>query len=133
MRHDASVQLRWSDPDSYGHVNHARALSLLEDARLAMNTEAPRGADGARPGLILARLEVDYLRQLHYRPGEHVRVCSWVTRLGTSSFTVRQELRQDDEIAIRLDAVLVMFDYATDRARPLTDVERAYWSRFVED
>jgi len=32
VRHEHPVQLRWSDPDSYGQVNHARALSLLEDA-----------------------------------------------------------------------------------------------------
>ena len=133
MRHEAEVQLRWSDPDSYGHVNHARALSLLEDARLRLNTDVPCGPNGARPGLILARLEVDYLRQLHYRPGEHVRVQSWVTRLGTSSFTLRQELCQDDAPTIRLDAVLVVFDYATDRSRPLTGEERAYWSRYLEE
>ena len=39
VRHEHPVQLRWSDPDTLGHVNHARALSLLEDARLAMATD----------------------------------------------------------------------------------------------
>ena len=53
---------------------------------------------------------------------------SWVTRIGTKSFTVRQELMQDGEVAIRADAVMVMFDIATDASRPLTDDERAYWS-----
>ena len=48
--------MRWSDPDSLGHVNHTRALSLIEDARLAM-------AGGSGGALILARLEADYLRQ----------------------------------------------------------------------
>ena len=52
-------------------------------------------------GLILARLEVDYLRQLYYRVGERLCVRSWVTRLGAKSFTVRQELTQDDTVAIR--------------------------------
>jgi acyl-CoA thioester hydrolase len=106
VRHEHPVQLRWSDPDSLGHVNHARALSLLEDARLAM-VEGPGGA-------ILARLEVDYLRQLYYRVGE------------------RQELVQDGEVVIRADSVLVMFDFATDTSRPLTDDERAHWSRYLE-
>jgi acyl-CoA thioester hydrolase len=129
VKHEALVQLRWSDPDSYGHVNHARALSLFEDARLAMDVEGP----GPQPGVILARLEVDYLRQLRYRAGEHVRICGWVTRLGTKSLTLRQELLQDGEVAIRLDGVIVMFDYAADRARPMTDDERAYWSRFTDD
>ena len=125
MRHEHPVQLRWSDPDSLGHVNHARALSLIEDARLAM-------VDGPGGSVILARLEVDYLRQLYYRVGESPCVVSWVTRLGTKSFTVRQELVQDGQVAIRADVVMVMFDFATDTSRALTDDERAHWSRYLE-
>ena len=126
--HEHGVQLRWSDPDSLGHVNHARALSLLEDARLAM---AERGFD-SRPNVILARLEVDYLRQLHYRAGERLTVRSWIPRLGTKSFTVRQELVQDGDVAIRADVVMVGFDYAANSTRALTDEERAHWSRYAE-
>jgi acyl-CoA thioester hydrolase len=126
VRHQHRVQLRWSDPDMLGHVNHARALALLEDARLAMTDGRPGG------GLILARLEVDYLRQLYYRVNEALTVTSWVTRLGTRSVTVRQELVQDDEVAIRVDVVLVVFDYETNASRPLTDEERAHWSELLE-
>ncbi len=129
--HEHAVQLRWSDPDSYGHVNHARALSLLEDARLAMGMEAPGVAAGAQPDFILARLEIDYLRQVYYRVGERLCVRSWLTRMGTKSLTMRQELLQDDEVAIRLDAVIVLFDMTADSSRPMTDEERAYWSGFL--
>jgi acyl-CoA thioester hydrolase len=108
-------------------VNHARALSLIEDARLAM-------VEGAVPGgsMILARLEVDYLRQLYYRVGERPLVQSWVTRIGTKSVTVRQELVQDGEVAIRADVVMVMFDFRTDTSRPLSDEERPHWARYLE-
>jgi acyl-CoA thioester hydrolase len=82
-------------------------------------------------GLILARLEVDYLRQLYYRVGERLCVRSTVTRLGTRSLTVRQELTQDDEVAIRASVVMVLFDFTTDTSRPMTDDERAHWSRFA--
>jgi acyl-CoA thioester hydrolase len=41
---------------------------------------------------------------------------------------MRQELLQDGEVAIRLDAVCVVLDRATGRPRPLTDEERGYWS-----
>ena len=87
------------------------------------------GAPGDR-GLILARLEVDYLRQLYYRVGERLCVRSAVTRLGTRSLTLRQELVQDDEVAIRAAVVMVLFDFATDASRAMTDDERAHWSRF---
>jgi acyl-CoA thioester hydrolase len=123
--HEHTVQLRWSDPDMLGHVNHARALALIEDARLAMGD---RGG-----GVILARLEVDYLRQLYYRVGERLTVRSVTTRLGTKSFTVRQELLQDDQVAIRADAVMVAFDFDADASRPLTEDERRHWSTFAED
>jgi acyl-CoA thioester hydrolase len=86
---------------------------------------------GRQPDVILARLEVDYLRQLYYRPGERLCVRSWVTRLGTKSFTMRQELVQDEQVAIRVDAVLVVFDVRTDSSRPLDDDERAFWSRYL--
>ena len=132
MRHEHPVQLRWSDPDAYGHVNHARALSLLEDARLALADQAPRTGPGTLPDIILARLEADYLRQLHYRTGEVLTVHSWVARIGTKSVTVRQELIQDGAAVIRVDGICVMFDLATDTSRPLTDEERAFWSRYLE-
>ena len=133
MQHEHAVQLRWSDPDTYGHVNHARVLSLLEDARLAMGMAAPGVGQGGRPEIILARLEVDYLRQVYYRVGERLCVRSWVTRMGTKSLTMRQELIQDDEVAIRLDAVIVLFDMTADSSRPMTDDERAYWSAYLAD
>lgn len=129
MLHEHPAQLRWSDPDMLGHVNHARALSLLEDARLAMAADVPDG----HAVLILARLEVDYLRQLYYRVGERLVVRSWVVRLGTKSFTVRHELVQDEQVAIRADAVMVLFDFATDASRAMTDVERAYWRRYLQE
>jgi acyl-CoA thioester hydrolase len=74
---------------------------------------------------------VDYRRQLYYRAGEVLPVRSRLLRLGRSSLTMHQELVQDDEVAIDLVAVCVMFDHATDRSRPLTDDERAYWGRYL--
>jgi acyl-CoA thioester hydrolase len=129
MLHEYLVQLRWSDPDLLGHVNHARALSLLEDARLAMADDSAV----ERPGLILARLEVDYLRQLYYRSGERLVVRSCVTRLGTKSFTVRQELVQDGEVAIRADMIMVLFDFGTDSSRAMTEQERVHWSHYLQE
>ncbi|WP_245887982.1 acyl-CoA thioesterase [Geodermatophilus tzadiensis] len=123
--HEHPVQLRWGDSDVFGHVNHARVLGLLEDARLAMAGPGP----GA--GIILARLEIDYLRQVHYRVSEHLTVSSTITRLGRSSIGMRQELTQDGEVALRAEMVLVNFDYAADATSPLTDVQRAHWTQWL--
>ncbi len=130
MRHQHPVQLRWSDPDMLGHVNHARALSLVEDARVAMTSEP--ALEGASRDFILARLEVDYLRQLYYRPHEPVTVESWVTRLGTKSVTLQQDLRQDGHVALSAVAVLVAFDFAADASRAFDAGERSFWTTFLD-
>lgn len=135
-RHRHPTQLRWSDADLLGHLNHARLLSLVEDARMAVLAEAPGGdlTGGRTPrGVILARLEVDYLAQVRYRVGAVLQVETWVARLGTKSLVLRQELRQDGEVALRSDAVCVAFDYDADASRPFDEAERAFWSRYLED
>jgi acyl-CoA thioester hydrolase len=89
---------------------------------------------GQLPGrlsLILARLEVDYLRQLYYRSGERLCVRTVVTRVGAKSFTVRQELIQDGAVAIRAEVVMVAFDLGTDASRTLTDDERTFWTGYL--
>jgi acyl-CoA thioester hydrolase len=65
--------------------------------------------------------------------GERLVVCTAVTRVGTRSFTVRQELAQDDQVAIRAGVVMVMFDFTADASRALTEGERAHWSRYLDD
>ena len=84
-------------------------------------------------GIILARLEVDYLRQIHYRAGEHLTVVGTVTRLGRTSIGMRQELAQDGQPALRAEMVLVTFDYAADATSPLTDAQRAHWAQWQVD
>jgi acyl-CoA thioester hydrolase len=119
-----------------GHLNHARALSLVEDARMALLAESPTvSADHGRSprGVILARLEVDYLAQIRYRVDEALPVDTWITKLGTRSLVMRQEMSQHGEVALRSDAICVAFDYDTDRSRPWLDGEREFWGRYLED
>lgn len=118
-----------------GHLNHARLLGLVEDARMAILAEAPGGdlSGGRSPrGVILARLEVDYLAQVRYRVNAVLPVETWVSRLGTKSFVLRQELAQDGSVALRTDAFCVAFDYDRDTSRALDDDERAFWSGYLE-
>jgi acyl-CoA thioesterase FadM len=35
------AQVRWSDPDQMGHINHARYLSYFEDARMRLLAASP--------------------------------------------------------------------------------------------
>jgi acyl-CoA thioester hydrolase len=70
------AQVRWSDPDQLGHVNHARFLSYFEDARMELLSRSPSGVPGAPldRGCIAARVAVDYRAPVEFRPGLMLRV-----------------------------------------------------------
>ena len=123
------AQVRWSDPDQLGHVNHARYLSYFEDARMELIGTSPSGLAGAPGdrGYIAARVAVDYLYPVEYRPGLSLRVETWVSRLGTSSWTLSQEMFDGEAPVARCECVLVAYSYADRGSRPLADDERAFW------
>ena len=127
------AQLRFSDSDAMGHVNHARFATIFEDARIALvRSLAPPGQDLTSRGVILARLEIDYVRPLEVRE-DPVATTARVVRVGTSSFAIDYTLRQGDAICARGVSVLVAYDYAAARSRPLTDAERTQLQEAMED
>ena len=78
--------VRFSDTDQVGHVNNVAHVALVEAGRIAFAHELFRRA-GADPGaLTFARLEIDFVDDLHY-PAT-VRIGARVLRVGTTSFTV---------------------------------------------
>ncbi len=92
---DVLVPLRWSDMDALRHVNNVQFLRLLEEARiLAFDEWFDRSDhDHQRPRLLVARAEIDYLRQLHYRR-EPICITTWVTRIAGASFDMGYEVRE---------------------------------------
>ncbi len=121
-----AVPLRWSDQDVFGHVNHARTVTLLEDARVAVFFE---GAGCFVDGILVAELHVDYRRPIPYG-GEPVRVELWVESVRAASFEVRYVVRsgpsQDDPVAAHARTKLVPYDLTAARPRRMTDAERTY-------
>jgi acyl-CoA thioester hydrolase len=115
--------VRFSDTDQMGHVNNSRFLVFLEDARLVFfNTLMPGGFTGR--GLILARIEIDYLRPMVYGAGE-VEVDVWVDSIGNRSFALGYRIRQGGELSARARSVMVGYDYGTGQSRPMEPEERA--------
>ena len=118
------VQMRFSDADAMGHVNHARYLTYLEDARVALL--AHMAGDSPRlqvADVILARIEMDYLRPL--QPSlEPVTVTITVGEIRNKSYTLDYTIEHEGELAARASSVVVAYDYEAQSSRPLTDVER---------
>lgn len=128
------IEVRFRDCDPMGHANNAVYLTYLEQARLA-HWRSLGGSDGSHgsgatpaargvPGVILARIEVDYKRPARY--GEMLEVRIGIAAIGRTSFTYEYEI-VDESAALVAAArtVLVMYDYATARPVPIPDGLRA--------
>jgi acyl-CoA thioester hydrolase len=132
----SDVPVRWSDQDAYGHVNHARVVTLLEEARAALlfDAAARGGVAAFEAGLLVAALDVRYRRPIPWSTGG-VRVEMVVEELRAASFLVRYRLLvagadgdgwDTAKPAAEATTQLVPYDLATARPRRLTDDEREF-------
>jgi acyl-CoA thioester hydrolase len=132
----AQVPLRWTDQDSYRHLNHAKAVTLLEEARiqLVFDEAAAAGAPGFVSGLLVAGLNVDYRRQIPYRSGT-LRVTMEVDEVRAASFRICYEMHdgpgEDDQVAIAAWTRMATFDLGAQRPRRLTDDEREFLGKWA--
>ncbi|GLZ55209.1 acyl-CoA thioesterase [Actinomycetospora sp. NBRC 106378] len=136
--YDVDVPVRWSDQDPYRHVNHAKVVTLLEDARTALlfDAAAREGVAAFEAGLLVARVDVRYRRPIPWtRRG--VRARMWAHSLRAASFTVGYELLLPDDRsgwdpkpAVTADTQLVPYDLAAARPRRLTEDERSFLERY---
>lgn len=132
------VPLRWTDQDAYRHVNHARIVTLIEEARvaLAFTGAGEEGLTGFASGLLVAGLTVEYRRQLPWR-AEPLRVEITVRELRAASFTLDYVLRDGpgdgDPVAVTASTRMALYDLDAQRPRRLTEPERDFLKRHLED
>ncbi len=142
-RHVSQVPLRWSDIDSFGHVNNTVYLRYLQEARVDMlYVHAPsRGAEKLAHGMVVRRHEISYrapIRFVHDGDGpKPIRVETWVTAIRAASFDLGYEIVNVDPDGERLvyavaSSTLVPYDFDAGRARRIRPHERDVLSDYVE-
>ena len=115
------VALRWRDMDAFGHVNHVVYLTYLEEARDAAIARILRETPGDG-GYVVARVAIDYRRELRLADGPVLVSCT-VTTIGGSSAQTRETICNATGELVA-EAVVVNFDRETRRSRQWTDDER---------
>jgi acyl-CoA thioester hydrolase len=116
------LQVRFRDCDALGHVNNAVYLTYLEQARFNhWRAIGIAGTNGERvPGVILARVEIDYRRPATY--GDVLEIRLGVAAIGRTSFTYEYEILDEQQRLVACArTVLVRYDYATSKPVPIPD------------
>lgn len=117
------VSPRFYETDAFGHVNNTVVTGWFETAREPIFRIFTPEMDIKALTLILARIEVDFVAQIHY--GHEVELRTGIEKIGTKSFTVWHEAWQQGVLAARGRAVQVYFDFATQQSGPLPEQQRA--------
>ncbi|MGQ0837946.1 acyl-CoA thioesterase [Actinokineospora sp.] len=125
------VRPRWSDMDSYGHVNHASTVTLLEEARvdLLFREAALRGADDLARGVVVARLTVEYRAPL-FANGCGLRVAMSVREIGAAYFVLDYKVHsgpsESDPVAVTAATTVAPVNLESGLPRRITDAERDF-------
>ncbi|MEI2826912.1 MAG: acyl-CoA thioesterase [Dermatophilaceae bacterium] len=135
--HHGRYQLRVEDLNPSGHMDNLCILRAVDEVRhVLLGMRGPSGVsvvagmlDAAGPEItqLVARHQVDYLRELHYHPSEPLDVTMWVCRVGTSSFDLAAEVRQDTDspVAARVMSTTVLIDVVAGAPWPMSEAVRA--------
>jgi acyl-CoA thioester hydrolase len=91
----------------------------LEGGRVALLRDPDKGLMVADATFVLARIEIDFLRELHF-PGD-IDIGTSVAEIGTRSFTFTQAIFRDGACAATGRATMVLIDRATRRPRSLPE------------
>lgn len=115
--HRVETDIRHSDTDRLGHVNNVAFAAFLEFGRASLLHNMTTAVPIPGHAFVIVRLEIDYRTEMRW-PGR-VQIGVGVSRIGRSSFAVRQAIYNEGKLAAEGNSVLVMMNEATRRSAPL--------------
>lgn len=131
----ADVPVRWSDMDAFGHINHARMITLMEEARVAWLLSVGEQYAPLIKSAMIVTVEIRYQAQLRHEDSP-LRIAMWIKGSRSVDFTIGYEVRSaaaspDSKPACVASTQMAVVDLEKQRLRRLTDTEKSYlqeWS-----
>jgi acyl-CoA thioester hydrolase len=112
LHYRTTVEVRYCDLDTFGHVNNAVYATFCEEARVDYFRDVlDQGVHEV--SFVVARLELDFERSIPDVGAATVAV--GITGFGRTSFTMEYELRYEGEVVASGESVQVAVD---DDGRP---------------
>ena len=130
-----TVNVRWSDMDAFQHINHARMVTLLEEARIPFIFGDDAPTQTMRDGAVITDLHVKYRGQLRHSESP-LNVTMWIEQVRAVDFTIAYEVRPKDAdesvpASVTATTQIATFDIEAQRLRRITPEEREYLQSYL--
>ncbi|MER5443466.1 thioesterase family protein [Streptomyces sp. NPDC002790] len=126
-----SLPLRWSDQDSYGHINNSCFLTYLEEARTRMVQDLlpAEEAERRRHAFVVQQSVIDYKKPLDYRD-EPVSVDVWVVACRGARLELGYAIRDASTTYAEATTKMAAYNLETVAPRRISEVETDFFARY---
>jgi len=131
----ARVSVRWSDMDAFAHINHARMVTLLEEARIDWLLSEENANESLIKSALIANVNIAYKKPLRHSDSP-LNITLWFDRVRSVDFTIGYEVRAADAPTDSAPEVvattqMAMVDVGSETLRRITAEEKAYLARWT--
>jgi len=114
-----------------GHVNNVVPAGWFELARNEIIKMFYPATEIKREDfpLIMVHSEYDFMGQLYFNCD--VEIQTWITKIGTTSFTVHHEARQQGRLCVKGNVVVVNYDFTTEKSVPIPEDKKQLLSEHL--
>ena len=134
MIHEANFNIRTFHTDAFGHVNNARYLELLEEARwqFADSIKLVEMLREQQLGFIIIDLRIRFREPV--TEGDEISVATSLITLGTASGEVKQQVtkRDSSKIATNCLSHFILVERGTGRSVPVEGKIRELLMQIIE-
>lgn len=120
------IEVRYGDLDAQGHLNNAKYLTYMEQARIQYTRHLGLwGGDSFLDvGVIMAEVRLTFRAPVEF--GMPVKVGVRIVRMGHKSLEVAQDIEdaRNGEVLADGNVILVAYDYHTRKSIPIPDAWR---------
>ncbi len=124
---------RVSETDGVGHINNVFVPIWFEAGRREIFRIFSPKLDFINWKLALVKVTVEYIDQLYL--AEDVDVRTGIEKIGTTSFTIKEEIHQTNRVCAKGQAIYVNYNFRNKKSEPISNEirNRLESIKFVEE
>jgi acyl-CoA thioester hydrolase len=110
---------RVSETDGCGHINNTTLPVWFEAGRHEIFHQFTPDHSFQNWKCVILNSTIDFLNQIYF--GKDVEIHTWVKKIGNTSFTLYEELHQEEILCAKSTAVYVNYNFTEQKTEPIPE------------